>query len=55
VTFANDGSVNKVAIGPPFAGTQSGSCAQEALASAHTTPFGGTPGVVTYKFYVAPR
>jgi hypothetical protein len=53
VTFANDGSVDKVAVGPPFAGTPTGSCAAEALSTARTTPFSGAPGVVTYRFYVS--
>ncbi len=55
VTFANDGSVDKVAIAPPFAGTKTGACAEEALATARVATFGGAAGSVTYRFYLARR
>jgi hypothetical protein len=55
VTFATDGSVDKVALAPPLAGTQTGECAGGALESAHIAPFAGAPRSVTYKFYVSPR
>ena len=55
VTFANDGSVDKVAVAPRLAGTQTGACAAEALAAVHVAPFGGTPGQVSYRFYVSPK
>jgi serine/threonine protein kinase len=55
VTFANDGSVDKVVLAPPFAGTPTGVCASEALASVHVAPFSGAPGSVTYRFNVAAK
>jgi eukaryotic-like serine/threonine-protein kinase len=55
VTFANDGSVDKVAVAPRLAGTQTGACAAEALAAVHVAPFGGSPGQVSYRFYVSPK
>ena len=55
VTFANDGSVDKVALGPPLAGSPTGTCAAEALATAHVAPFGGSPGSIKYRFYVSPK
>ena len=55
VTFANDGSVDKVTVLPPLAGTQTGACAAEALATVRIPPFAGNPGQVSYRLYVAPR
>jgi serine/threonine protein kinase len=55
VTFSNDGYVDKVALAPPLAGTQTGECARGALVHARIEPFGGTPHSVAYKFYVAPK
>jgi hypothetical protein len=52
VTFANDGSVDRVAVGPPLAGTPTGDCAAEALSTVHVAPFSGDPGSVTLKFSV---
>jgi serine/threonine protein kinase len=52
VTFANDGSVDRVAVGPPLAGTPAGDCAAEALSSVHVAPFSGDPGSVSFKFNV---
>jgi hypothetical protein len=51
VTFANDGSVDRVAVGPPMAGTPTGDCAADALSSVRVAPFSG-PGSVTVKFTV---
>jgi hypothetical protein len=55
VTFANDGSVDKVTIAPPFGGTPAGACAAEALGAVRVPPFAGAPGSVTYRFYVPPK
>jgi len=55
VTFANDGSVDKIALAPPFAGTHTGECATDTLAAARVAPFAGGPRSVPYKFYVAPK
>jgi serine/threonine protein kinase len=55
VTFANDGTVRHVTIGPPFTGTPAGECVTEALAGATVPPFRGRPGTVTYRFFVAPK
>jgi len=52
VTFANDGSVEKVAVAPPFAGTPTGACAADALASVRVAPFSGAPASLDYHFYV---
>jgi serine/threonine-protein kinase len=51
VTFANDGSVDRVAVGPPMAGTPTGDCAADALSDVRVAPFSG-PGSVTVKFNV---
>jgi hypothetical protein len=53
VYFGNDGSVSRVVVGPPFGGTGTGACVSEALQTAKMTPFGGKPGVMTYRFVVA--
>jgi hypothetical protein len=55
VTFANDGSVSEHVVSPPFAGTPTGACVGDALAQAHVAPFVGKPGVLVYRFYVAPN
>jgi hypothetical protein len=55
VTFANDGSVDKIALAPPFAGTHTGECATDTLAAARIAPFAGGSRSVPYKFYVAPK
>jgi serine/threonine-protein kinase len=51
VTFANDGSVDRVAVGAPMAGTPTGDCAADALSTVRVAPFSG-PGSVTVKFTV---
>lgn len=55
VVFGNDGSVSRVAVGTPFTGTGTGACVAEVLQKAKVPPFGGKPGVLMYRFYVAPR
>jgi serine/threonine protein kinase len=55
VTFGNDGSVDKVALAPPLAGTLTGECAKGTLVAARIAPFVGSPRSVAYKFYVAPK
>ena len=55
VSFGNDGSVTHVAVGPPFSGTGTGACVSEALQTAKMPPFGGKPGTLVYRFFVAPR
>jgi hypothetical protein len=55
VTFGNDGSVTHVTVGVPFTGTATGQCVADALGSVHVGPFGGKPGVLSYRFYVSPR
>ena len=52
VTFANDGSVEHVSIGPPFTDTATGQCVAEAMRSAHVPPFGGPPAVYISQFFV---
>jgi serine/threonine-protein kinase len=53
VTFANDGSVDKVALAPPLAGTPTGECAASTLAATRIAPFEGGAHPVAYKFYVS--
>jgi hypothetical protein len=55
VTFANDGAVSGVVVGPPFAGTPTGACVAEGLSAAHVPPFAGKPGALVYRFFVAPK
>jgi hypothetical protein len=54
VTFANDGSVSQVAVGPPFTRTPSGDCVADGLATAHVKPFAGRSTPIVYRFYIAP-
>jgi hypothetical protein len=55
VTFANDGSVDHVVIGPPFTGTPTGACVGDVLRTVHVPPFGGAPVTYVTRFYVAPQ
>jgi eukaryotic-like serine/threonine-protein kinase len=54
VTFANDGSVSQVVVGPPFTRTPSGDCVADGLAAAHVKPFAGGSTPMVYRFYIAP-
>jgi len=55
VTFANDGSVDHVVIGPPFTGTPTGACVADVLRTVHVPPFGGAPVTYITRFYVSPQ
>jgi hypothetical protein len=55
VTFAGDGSVTRVDVGAPFAGTPTGDCIADALSGARVEPFADKSAVLVYKVYVAPR
>jgi serine/threonine protein kinase len=55
VTFATDGSVDHVLIGPPFTNTPTGQCVGEAMSSVHVPPFGGKPVVYIAQFFVPAR
>ncbi len=55
VTFAGDGSVTHVDIGPPFAGTPTGDCIAGTLAATRVEPFGDSEAVLVYRVYVAPK
>jgi hypothetical protein len=55
VTFASDGSVTHVDVGPPFAGTPTGDCIADTLATTRAPPFGGDAAVLVYRVYVAPK
>jgi len=55
VTFANDGSVDHVVIGPPFTGTPTGECVGDSLRTVRVPPFGGAPVTYITRFYVAPQ
>jgi len=43
VTFGNNGRVQSVSVGPPFAGTPTGACVGNAFKTAKVPPFGGPP------------
>ncbi|MEO8797181.1 MAG: protein kinase [Polyangiaceae bacterium] len=53
VTFANDGSVQAVAIDPPFAGSAGATCVASRYKLARTSKFEGSPATVTHSFKVA--
>jgi hypothetical protein len=55
VTFAGDGSVTNVDVGSPFAGTPTGDCIAETLATTRAPPPGGDGAAVVYRVYVAPK
>jgi hypothetical protein len=52
VTFANDGSVEHVLVGPPFTGTPTGQCVGEAMSVARVPSFAGVPGVTIVRFWI---
>ena len=52
VTFANDGSVDHVLIGPPFTGTPTGQCVADAMSTVQVPAFGGRPVVYITQFFV---
>jgi hypothetical protein len=53
IVFANDGSVDRVLIDPPFSRTVTGQCVAQALSSAHTGPFDGRTAYLRLHFFVA--
>jgi serine/threonine protein kinase len=55
ITFAGDGSVTHVDVGFPFAGTTTGDCIADTLATTRAPPFGGDAAVLVYRVYVAPK
>jgi hypothetical protein len=55
MAFANDGSVDRVLIDPPFSRTMTGKCVAEALNSVKTAPYDGRSGYLRMHFYVAPH
>jgi serine/threonine protein kinase len=55
VTFTNDGAVDGVAIAPPLAGTPTGACVADVLATVRIAPFEGASRSLSYKFYVSPK
>jgi serine/threonine protein kinase len=55
VSFGNDGAVTRVVVGAPIGGTGTGACVSEILQAAKMSPFGGKPGTLVYRFYVAPH
>ncbi len=54
VTFANDGSVDHVLVGPPFTNTPTGQCVGDTMSAVHVPPFGGKPAVYIAQFFVPP-
>jgi hypothetical protein len=55
VTFAGDGSVAHVDVGPPFTDTPTADCISDALSSVRVEPFGDKTAELIYRVYVAPR
>ncbi len=53
VTFANDGSVQAVAIDPPLDGSAGATCVASRYKLARTSKFEGAPATVTHSFKVA--
>jgi serine/threonine protein kinase len=52
VTYANDGSVDHVVVGPPFTGTPTGNCIGETMSATRIHPFGGAPAAYITQFFV---
>lgn len=52
VTFAADGTVSNVALEPPYAGTNEGSCVTSQFRRAKVNPFNGAPHTVRHAFEV---
>jgi hypothetical protein len=52
ISFAPDGSVSSVVVGPPFAKTLAGDCVADKLRAAQAPPYDGKPGVVVYRFVI---
>lgn len=48
LTFANDGHVKTVSVGPPFDGTALGKCALQAMKAVIVPPFRGAPVTMDY-------
>jgi hypothetical protein len=55
IAFANDGSVDRVLVDPPFSMTVTGKCVADALGEAHMESFAGRMGYYRFHFYIAPR
>ncbi len=52
VYFANDGTVDRIALGPPYRGAPAGTCVTDRLKTAEAPPFDGPPQPVIYMFMV---
>jgi len=52
VYFANDGTVDHIALGPPYRGAPAGTCVTDKLKTAEAPPFDGPPQPVIYMFMV---
>lgn len=55
ISFAEDGSVADVTLGPLFQGTPTGQCVANILATVHVPRFDDGRGAIDYRVYVAPR
>jgi hypothetical protein len=55
IVFANNGSVDRVLVDPPFSMTVTGKCVADAFGLAHIASFAGQKGYYRYRFYIAPR
>jgi hypothetical protein len=54
LTFAPNGTVTKVAVAPPYEGTEKGTCVQMAYGTVRVPPFSGSPTNVTTAFTLVP-
>ena len=52
IYFANDGTIDKLDVGPPFRGTPEGTCVTDRLMTAKIGPFAGPAPAVVYNFVV---
>ncbi|MBI4701262.1 MAG: hypothetical protein HY744_08905 [Deltaproteobacteria bacterium] len=52
MTFGPSGSAQGASVGPPFAGTAVGSCAESAFRRARVPPFTGSPVTVGKTFFI---
>lgn len=52
VYFANDGTISKLTMGPPFRAAPEGTCVTEQLMTAKIEPFAGPAPAVVYTFVV---
>lgn len=52
VYFASDGTVDRIALGPPYRGAPAGTCVTDRLKAAQAPPFDGPPQPIIYMFMI---